>query len=72
VDDIGLLPVSTDAAEGLYRVVDAAYERRSVATTFRKSPILSSVYSHRPPESAKVHRKVIGSNTTVKGRNQLA
>jgi DNA replication protein DnaC len=30
VDDIGLLPVTTDAAEGLYRLVDAAYERRSV------------------------------------------
>ncbi|MGO9298057.1 MAG: ATP-binding protein, partial [Streptosporangiaceae bacterium] len=31
VDDIGLLPVGPDAAEGLYRLVDAAYERRSVA-----------------------------------------
>ena len=31
VDDIGLLPVSSDAAEGLYRLVDAAYERRSIA-----------------------------------------
>ncbi|WP_272909621.1 ATP-binding protein [Arthrobacter sp. FW306-2-2C-D06B] len=29
-DDIGLLPVATDAAEGLYPVVDA-YERRPVA-----------------------------------------
>ena len=26
VDDIGLLPVGPDAAEGLYRLVDAAYE----------------------------------------------
>ncbi|WP_455833812.1 hypothetical protein [Pseudarthrobacter siccitolerans] len=24
IDDIGLLPVATDAAQGLYRVVDAA------------------------------------------------
>ncbi len=31
VDDIGLLPISSDAAEGLYRLVDATYERRSVA-----------------------------------------
>ena len=31
VDDIGLLPISADAAEGLYRVVDAAYERGSLA-----------------------------------------
>jgi DNA replication protein DnaC len=32
VDDIGLLPVAPDAAEGLYRLVDAAYEKRSVAS----------------------------------------
>jgi DNA replication protein DnaC len=31
VDDIGLLPVSPDAAEGFYRLVDAAYERRALA-----------------------------------------
>ncbi|MFF9490387.1 ATP-binding protein [Streptomyces sp. NPDC014676] len=31
VDDIGLLPVSPDASEGFYRLVDAAYERRSIA-----------------------------------------
>jgi DNA replication protein DnaC len=30
VDDIGLLPVAQDAAEGLYRLIDAAYEKRSV------------------------------------------
>ncbi len=33
VDDIGLLPVGPDAAEGLYRLVDAAYEKRSVAVS---------------------------------------
>lgn len=38
VDDIGLLPVSTDAAEGLYRLVDAAYERRSVAVSSNLHP----------------------------------
>jgi len=31
VDDIGLLPVAADAAEGLYRLVDAGYEKRSIA-----------------------------------------
>src|SRR4029079_2105318 len=31
VDDIGLLPVAADAAEGLYRLVDAAYEQRARA-----------------------------------------
>ena len=38
VDDIGLLPVGTDAAEGLYRVVDAAYEKRSNAISSNLHP----------------------------------
>ncbi|MGC3023507.1 ATP-binding protein, partial [Brevibacterium sp. FAM 24630] len=38
VDDIGLLPVSDDAAEGLYRLVDAAYEKRSVAISSNLHP----------------------------------
>jgi DNA replication protein DnaC len=38
VDDIGLLPITTDAAEGLYRLVDAAYERRSVALSTNLHP----------------------------------
>jgi DNA replication protein DnaC len=38
VDDIGLLPVSADAAEGLYRLVDAAYEKRSVALSSNLHP----------------------------------
>jgi DNA replication protein DnaC len=38
VDDIGLLPVSPDAAEGLYRLVDAAYERRSMAVSSNIHP----------------------------------
>jgi DNA replication protein DnaC len=38
VDDIGLLAVSADAAEGLYRLVDAAYEKRSVAISSNLHP----------------------------------
>jgi DNA replication protein DnaC len=38
VDDIGLLPISADAAEGLYRLVDAAYERRSLALSTNLHP----------------------------------
>jgi DNA replication protein DnaC len=38
VDDIGLLPVAQDAAEGLYRLVDAAYEKRSVAVSSNLHP----------------------------------
>lgn len=38
VDDIGLLPVGPDAAEGLYRLVDAAYEKRSLAVSSNLHP----------------------------------
>lgn len=38
VDDIGLLPIGADAAEGLYRLIDIAYERRSVAVSSNLHP----------------------------------
>lgn len=38
IDDIGLLPISADAAEGLYRLCDAAYERRSLALSSNLHP----------------------------------
>ena len=38
VDDIGLLAVGADAAEGLYRLVDASYEKRSIAISSNLHP----------------------------------
>jgi DNA replication protein DnaC len=38
VADIGLLPDAQDAAEGVYRLVDAAYEKRSVAVSSNLHP----------------------------------
>jgi hypothetical protein len=38
IDGVGLLPVSQDAAEALFRVVDGAYERRSIALTSNIHP----------------------------------
>ena len=38
VDDIGLLPVFADAAEGFYRLVDATYERRALAVSSNLHP----------------------------------
>ncbi len=38
IDDVGLLPVSADAAEALFRVVDAAYEKRSIAISSNIHP----------------------------------
>ncbi len=37
-DDIGMLPAGQAAAEALYRVIDTAYERRSVAVTSNLHP----------------------------------
>ncbi|WP_307718983.1 ATP-binding protein [Nocardioides sp. LS1] len=38
VDDIGLLPVAVDAAEGLYGPADAAYQKRSIAISSNRHP----------------------------------
>ncbi|PFG45001.1 DNA replication protein DnaC [Georgenia soli] len=38
IDDIGMLPSGQAAAEAFYRVVDAAYERRSLAVTSNLHP----------------------------------
>ena len=38
IDDIGMLPAGADAAEAFYRIIDAAYERRSVAVTSNIHP----------------------------------
>ena len=38
IDDIGLLPVTTETAEALYRVVDAAYEKHSIALSSNLHP----------------------------------
>ena len=38
IDDIGMLPAGQAAAEAFYRVVEAAYERRSIAVTSNIHP----------------------------------
>lgn len=38
IDDLGMLNISTDAQEGLYRIIDAAYERRSVLVSSNLHP----------------------------------
>jgi len=38
IDNIGMVPVSPGAAEALFRIVDAAYERRSLAIASNPHP----------------------------------
>ncbi|MBB4781509.1 DNA replication protein DnaC [Streptomyces rapamycinicus] len=51
IDDIGMLPSGQAAAEAFYRVIDAAYERRSVIVTSNLHPSAStrSCPGHWPP-----------------------
>ncbi len=45
IDDIGMLPAGQAAAEALYRVIDAAYERRSVAVTSNIHPSKAHLFA---------------------------
>lgn len=64
IDDIGLLPVGEDAAEAFYRIIDAAYERRSIAVTSNIHPSMlrhdhaedSRGRKHRPPHAPRSPR----------------
>lgn len=38
IDDLGMLPISPDAQEGLYRIVDSAYEKRSLVVSSNLHP----------------------------------
>ncbi|MFL6054251.1 MAG: ATP-binding protein [Actinoallomurus sp.] len=38
IDDIGVLPVEPIQAEAFYRIIDSAYERRSLAVTINTHP----------------------------------
>ena len=58
VDDIGLLPVAADAAEGLYRLVDAAYEKRSVAISSNLHPAKAHMFGRT---CARCRRNFTGS-----------
>ena len=56
VDDIGLLPISTDAAEGFYRLVDICYEHRSLAVSSNLHPSAFDQLIDRNLASALVDR----------------
>ena len=56
VDDIGMLPAGLEAAEAFYRVVDAAYERRSVAVTSNLHPSGFDTFMPKTLATAAVDR----------------
>ena len=71
VDDIGLLPVSADAAEGLYRVVDAAYERRSVAVSSNLHPAGFDQLMPKTQATATVDRLLHHAHLCVTGGDSV-
>ena len=59
VDDIGMLPAGQAAGEAFYRLVDAAYERRSVAVTSNIHPSKAHLFRRT---SARWRRSSTGSD----------
>ena len=56
IDDIGILPAGQAAGEAFYRVVDAAYERRSVAVTSNLHPAGFDTFMPKTLATAAVDR----------------
>ena len=69
VDDIGMLPAGQAAAEALYRVVDAAYERRSVAVTSNLHPSGFDTIMPKTLATATVDRLLHHAHIVRHGRN---
>ena len=72
VDDIGMLPAGQDAAEAFYRVVDAAYERRSVAVTSNLHPsgfdsIMPKTLATATVDRLLHHAHLVATNGTQTG-----
>jgi DNA replication protein DnaC len=83
IDDVGLLPVSPEAAEALFRVVDAAYEKRSIAISSNIHPsgfdeLMPKTPGHRdrrPPPAPRArdhHRRPRQLPTRASDRRQGA
>lgn len=65
VDDVGLLPLSPDAAEGLFRLVDGAYEQRSIALSSNLHPSVFDELMGRTVSSALVDRLLHHAHVVV-------
>ena len=74
---MGLLPVSPDAAEGFYRLVDAACERRAMAVGSKLHPGFDEDHAHnaghrdRPSAAARRPHVVVTHGDRVRQRTHL-
>lgn len=71
IDDIGLLPVTTDTAEALYRVVDAAYEKRSIALSSNLHPAGFDELMPKTIANATVDRLMHHAHVVVTGGDSI-
>jgi DNA replication protein DnaC len=71
IDDIGQLPAGQDEAEALYRLVDAAYERRSLVLTSNLAPSAFDTILPKGLATATVDRLLHHAHVVVtEGRSQ--
>ena len=70
VDDIGMLPAGQDAAEAFYRIIDAAYERRSIAVTSNIHPSGFDTIMPKTLATATVDRLLHHAHLVVTGGTQ--
>ncbi len=63
IDDIGLLPIEEETAEGFFRIIDAAYERRSIALSSNLHPSGFDEIMPRSLANAAVDRLLHHSHT---------
>ncbi|HET9666597.1 MAG TPA: IS21-like element helper ATPase IstB, partial [Desertimonas sp.] len=71
VDDIGQLPAGQDAAEAFYRLVDAAYERRSVAVTSNLHPSGFDTIMPKSLATATVDRLLHHAHVVITDGNSI-
>ena len=65
IDDIGLLPVTTETAEAPCHVVDAAYEKRSIALSSNLHPAGSDEPMLKTIANATVDRLLHHAHTVI-------
>ena len=71
IDDIGMLPAGQAAAEAFYRVVEAAYERRSIAVTSNIHPSGFDAIMPKTLATAAVDRLLHHAHVIITEGNSL-
>ncbi len=71
IDDVGMLPAGQAAAEAFYRVIESAYERRSVAVTSNIHPSGFDAIMPKTLATAAVDRLLHHAHVIITEGNSL-